>query len=105
MRYLTVTPNAAIDTTYILDTFQPGGANRVSQKLEAPGGKGNNVARVLALLGCDVTATASWQGGRASTSRTKARAWDRAPVRARARRVAPLPDARRARHRHDNRGA
>lgn len=57
MRYLTVTPNAAIDTTYILDTFQPGGANRVSQKLEAPGGKGNNVARVLALLGCDVTAT------------------------------------------------
>ena len=57
MRCLTVTCNAAVDTTYVLDRLEPGGINRVERALPAPGGKGNNVARVLATLGHTVVAT------------------------------------------------
>lgn len=57
MRCLTITLNAAVDTTYVLDTLVRGDANRVSRKLEAPGGKGNNVGRVLAVLGHSVVAS------------------------------------------------
>ena len=57
MRFVTVTPNAAIDTTYLLDHLVPGEINRVGRVIPQPGGKGNNVARVLAALGHRPTAT------------------------------------------------
>lgn len=57
MRFLTVTPNPAIDTTYLLDRLAPGEINRVARVLPQPGGKGNNVARVLAALGHSPVAT------------------------------------------------
>ena len=57
MRCLTVTCNTAVDTTYVLDRLTAGEINRVARVLPAPGGKGNNVARVLRVLGHDVVAT------------------------------------------------
>lgn len=57
MRCLTITLNAAIDTTYVLERYTSGTANRVVRTFTAPGGKGNNVARVLALLGHEVVAS------------------------------------------------
>lgn len=57
MRCLTVTCNTAVDTTYVLDRLTAGEINRVARVLPAPGGKGNNVARVLRVLGHDVIAT------------------------------------------------
>lgn len=57
MGFVTVTPNAAIDTTYLLDRLVSGEINRVAQVMPQPGGKGNNVARVLARLGHRPTAT------------------------------------------------
>ena len=57
MRCLTVTCNTAVDTTYVLDRLTPGAIHRVARVLPAPGGKGNNVARVLRALGHDVVAT------------------------------------------------
>lgn len=64
MRFLTVTPNPAIDTVYRLDRLAPGGINRVSHVLPQPGGKGNNVARVLAALSHAPIAT-GFAGGHA----------------------------------------
>lgn len=57
MRFLTITCNAAVDITYRLDRLALGEINRVVQVLPVPGGKGNNVARVLAALGQPVFAT------------------------------------------------
>lgn len=57
MRCLTITLNAAVDTTYVLDRYYQGEVNRISRKMTAPGGKGNNVARVLAALGHTIRAT------------------------------------------------
>lgn len=57
MRCLTITFNAAIDTTLWLEHFQHGGVNRVMRKVTVPGGKGNNVAKVLLTLGHSVTAS------------------------------------------------
>jgi tagatose 6-phosphate kinase len=57
MHCLTITLNAAVDATYVLDQFERGGTNRVRRLYRMPGGKGNNVARVLHGLGHDVTAT------------------------------------------------
>lgn len=57
MRFLTVTLNAAVDLTYLLPSVRLGGVNRVPRVLATPGGKGNNVARLLARLGHRVTAT------------------------------------------------
>lgn len=54
---LTVTLNAAIDKTYVLPRFEPGGLFRATDVLSLPGGKGINVARVACSLGCDVTAS------------------------------------------------
>ena len=67
MRFLTVSCNPAVDTTYLLDRFEAGAINRVDRVLPAPGGKGNNVARVLAALGRKPTAT-GFLGGRAGQS-------------------------------------
>jgi len=54
---LTVTLNAALDITYRVRELRPHGTHRVSEVTERPGGKGLNVARVLAVLGHEVTVT------------------------------------------------
>ncbi|WAZ22516.1 1-phosphofructokinase family hexose kinase [Streptomyces cinnabarinus] len=54
---LTVTLNTALDITYRVRALSPHTSHRVSEVLERPGGKGLNVARVLATLGHEVTAT------------------------------------------------
>ncbi|MPV38600.1 1-phosphofructokinase family hexose kinase, partial [Georgenia subflava] len=53
----TVTPNPAVDVTYTLPSVRLGEVNRVREVAEAAGGKGVNVARVLAKLGRPVTVT------------------------------------------------
>lgn len=57
MKCLTITLNAAVDATYIVERFAPGGVNRVVRKHQMPGGKGNNVARILSARGHAVIAT------------------------------------------------
>lgn len=65
MKYaLTVTLNAAVDTTYLFDGFAVGAIHSVREMHRAAGGKGNNVARVLKLLGLPVVAT-GFAGGHA----------------------------------------
>ncbi|MES9521151.1 1-phosphofructokinase family hexose kinase [Streptomyces capoamus] len=54
---LTVTLNTALDITYRVRSLRPRASHRVSQVTERPGGKGVNVARVLAALGHEVTLT------------------------------------------------
>ncbi|MGW8695731.1 1-phosphofructokinase family hexose kinase [Streptomyces eurythermus] len=54
---LTVTLNTALDITYRVRSLRPHATHRVSEVAERPGGKGVNVARVLAALGHDVTVT------------------------------------------------
>ncbi|MGW7208879.1 1-phosphofructokinase family hexose kinase [Streptomyces sp. NPDC054837] len=54
---LTVTLNTALDITYRVRDLRPHASHRVSDVTERPGGKGLNVARVLAALGHEVTVT------------------------------------------------
>ncbi|MFI7383467.1 1-phosphofructokinase family hexose kinase [Streptomyces sp. NPDC049813] len=54
---LTVTMNTALDITYRVEALRPHASHRVSAVTERPGGKGLNVARVLAALGHEVTVT------------------------------------------------
>ncbi|MFF1546942.1 1-phosphofructokinase family hexose kinase [Streptomyces sp. NPDC058291] len=54
---LTVTLNTALDLTYHVPALRPRASHRVSDVRERPGGKGLNVARVLAALGHEVTVT------------------------------------------------
>ncbi|MFF1451845.1 1-phosphofructokinase family hexose kinase [Streptomyces sp. NPDC058274] len=54
---LTVTLNTALDITYRVRSLTPHTSHRVTEVTERPGGKGLNVARVLAALGHEVTAT------------------------------------------------
>lgn len=54
---LTVTLNAALDVTYASAVFRWGEQNRVEEVHSRAGGKGVNVARVLAQLGVDCTVT------------------------------------------------
>ncbi|GAA2707284.1 MULTISPECIES: 1-phosphofructokinase family hexose kinase [Streptomyces] len=54
---LTVTLNAALDLTYRVPRLLPQTEHRVTQALERPGGKGLNVARVLAALGHETVVT------------------------------------------------
>ncbi|MFI9825376.1 1-phosphofructokinase family hexose kinase [Streptomyces sp. NPDC052013] len=54
---LTVTLNTALDITYRVPSLRPHDSHRVSEVTERPGGKGINVARVLAALGHAVTVT------------------------------------------------
>lgn len=54
---LTVTLNSALDITYRVRSLRPHASHRVTEVSERPGGKGLNVARVLAALGHEVTAT------------------------------------------------
>ncbi|WP_317444037.1 1-phosphofructokinase family hexose kinase [Streptomyces collinus] len=59
---LTVTLNTALDITYRVRALRPHASHRVSDVAERPGGKGVNVARVLAALGHEVT-VAGFAGG------------------------------------------
>ncbi|OEJ33072.1 1-phosphofructokinase family hexose kinase [Streptomyces subrutilus] len=54
---LTVTLNTALDVTYRVPRLLPHASHRVADVSERPGGKGINVARVLAALGHEATAT------------------------------------------------
>ncbi|WP_327316022.1 1-phosphofructokinase family hexose kinase [Streptomyces sp. NBC_01235] len=54
---LTVTLNTALDVTYRVPELRPHTSHRVTDVRERPGGKGLNVARVLAALGHEVTVT------------------------------------------------
>ncbi|MEU0336586.1 1-phosphofructokinase family hexose kinase [Streptomyces sp. NPDC006193] len=54
---LTVTLNTALDLTYRVRSLRPHTSHRVSEVAERPGGKGVNVARVLAALGHEATVT------------------------------------------------
>ncbi|WP_320784389.1 1-phosphofructokinase family hexose kinase [Streptomyces sp. CRN 30] len=54
---LTVTLNTALDITYRVPGLRPHSSHRVTEVTERPGGKGLNVARVLAALGHEVTVT------------------------------------------------
>jgi len=60
---LTVTLNAALDITYRVPRLHPHATNRVTEVSERPGGKGLNVARVLAALGHRSVATGFAGGG------------------------------------------
>ncbi|MGC5772142.1 1-phosphofructokinase family hexose kinase [Paenibacillus pabuli] len=53
----TVTLHAAIDRTLYVDKFGVGQVHRVTRQVNEPGGKGNNVAKVICQLGGQVTAT------------------------------------------------
>ncbi|UGY92118.1 1-phosphofructokinase family hexose kinase [Streptomyces gobiensis] len=54
---LTVTLNAALDITHRVHRLTPHTSHRVRDVAERPGGKGLNVARVLAALGQETVAT------------------------------------------------
>ncbi|MFG3550274.1 1-phosphofructokinase family hexose kinase [Streptomyces sp. NPDC047725] len=54
---VTVTLNTALDITYRVPDLRPHTSHRVTDVTERPGGKGLNVARVLAALGHEVTVT------------------------------------------------
>ncbi|GLF97131.1 1-phosphofructokinase family hexose kinase [Streptomyces yaizuensis] len=54
---LTVTLNTALDITYTVPALAPHTSHRVGEVAERPGGKGLNVARVLAALGHDTVVT------------------------------------------------
>jgi tagatose 6-phosphate kinase len=54
---LTVTPNAALDVTYEVDALTRHTSHRVQAVTERAGGKGINVASVLAQLGHEVVVT------------------------------------------------
>ncbi|WP_329231358.1 MULTISPECIES: 1-phosphofructokinase family hexose kinase [unclassified Streptomyces] len=54
---LTVTLNTALDLTYAVPALVPHRSHRVHDVTERPGGKGVNVARVLAALGHDTVVT------------------------------------------------
>jgi tagatose 6-phosphate kinase len=54
---ITVTLNTALDVTYRVPALVPHATHRVTEVAERPGGKGVNVARVLAALGHPATVT------------------------------------------------
>lgn len=58
-----VTPNPALDVTYRVPAVQLHAVNRIAEVSERPGGKGVNVARLLASRGAPV-ATYGFLGGR-----------------------------------------
>ena len=68
---LSVTLNAAIDVTYRVERLDPGTTMRVADVHERAGGKGVNVARVLAALGVPVCATGLAGGHRGEAIRSE----------------------------------
>ena len=63
IRALTVTLNAAVDTTLTVPTLEAGGAYTAHHVVRLPGGKGLNVARALRRLDIPVCATGLIGGG------------------------------------------
>lgn len=55
---VTVTPNPALDITYAVEALALGESHRVADVIERAGGKGLNVAAVLASMGREVVAVA-----------------------------------------------
>ncbi|MDQ0252727.1 1-phosphofructokinase family hexose kinase [Evansella vedderi] len=51
----TITLNTALDTTYYLSHVKFGCTNRVNKSFVEPGGKGVNVAKILHILGQEIT--------------------------------------------------
>ncbi|MEV1053959.1 1-phosphofructokinase family hexose kinase [Streptomyces sp. NPDC049887] len=68
---LTVTLNAALDLTYRVASLVPHSSHRVSEVGERPGGKGLNVARVLAALGHEAVVTGFAGGPNGETLRDR----------------------------------
>ncbi|MFF1511484.1 1-phosphofructokinase family hexose kinase [Streptomyces sp. NPDC058326] len=68
---LTVTLNTALDLTYRVPALTPHTTHRVTQVIERPGGKGLNVARVLASLGYETVATGFAGGATGSVLRER----------------------------------
>ncbi|MEU6282247.1 1-phosphofructokinase family hexose kinase [Streptomyces sp. NPDC047028] len=66
---LTVTLNTALDLTYRVRSLRPRASHRVTDVIERPGGKGLNVARVLAALDHEVTVTGFTGGATGATVR------------------------------------
>ncbi|MFJ7961622.1 1-phosphofructokinase family hexose kinase [Streptomyces sp. NPDC096319] len=66
---LTVTLNTALDLTYRVPALVPHASHRITQVIERPGGKGLNVARVLAALGYETVATGFAGGATGATLR------------------------------------
>ncbi|MDG0792544.1 1-phosphofructokinase family hexose kinase [Cohnella ginsengisoli] len=60
---VTVTLNAAVDKTYYVSGFAAGAVQRVRRQIAEPGGKGNNVAKIVRLLGGEAAATGFSAGG------------------------------------------
>lgn len=95
---LTVTLNAALDLTYRVPALVPHTTHRVTEVVERPGGKGVNVARVLAALGHEVTVTGFAGGDTGRTLRERLAAEPRvtdafAPVGGTTRRTLAVVDA------------
>lgn len=67
---LTVTLNTALDITYRVRALRPHTTHQVTEVTERPGGKGINVARVLAALGHEATVTGFAGGVTGRTVRT-----------------------------------
>ncbi|GAB7109260.1 1-phosphofructokinase family hexose kinase [Streptomyces phaeofaciens JCM 4814] len=93
---LTVTLNAALDLTYRVPALRPHTSHRVTDVAERPGGKGLNVARVLAALGHEVTVTGFTGGdtGRLIRERLTGAVDAFVPVRGSSRRTVAVVDAR-----------
>nr|WSW67751.1 1-phosphofructokinase family hexose kinase [Streptomyces sp. NBC_00995] len=77
---LTVTLNTALDLTYDVPALVPHGSHRVTALSERPGGKGVNVARVLAALGHDSVVTGFAGGATGTVLRTMLAALPTAPA-------------------------
>jgi len=75
---LTVTLNAAVDTTLTVGTLRVGESETARDVLKLPGGKGNNVARTLRRLGIPVIAS-GLVGGPAASSITDGLAGEGVP--------------------------
>ncbi|MZD08483.1 hexose kinase [Streptomyces sp. SID5785] len=74
---LTVTLNTALDITYRVKALRPHASHRVTEVTERPGGKGLNVARVLAALGHETTVTGFAGGDTGRTLRDALRGEER----------------------------
>lgn len=73
MTVVTVTPNPALDLTYVVDQLRPGQMHRVRSVASRAGGKGLNVARVLSALDVPVIATGIVGGPDGGALRTAVR--------------------------------
>ncbi|WP_193105745.1 1-phosphofructokinase family hexose kinase [Brachybacterium sp. FME24] len=73
---LTLTPNPALDLTYEVDQARVHAEHRVRRVRSAPGGKGVNVARVLAQLGRPATCAGPLGGATGEQIRDLLRAHD-----------------------------